>query len=410
VKVYKPHKNNIASISFLGFIAVLPFLDILGPIMLVVTIVMAFFFKPQRSFLNTLSNSKITLWLVGYFLLAVISLSYSIDTGESMKKLSKLVVFVLLPLMFALIDPDVQLLNRAKKVFVYAMMVFSLFSLAKLGYNYIVRYEISHWYNFVQDSMYHKYMPEDAMYLNTALVLLLFGKFNKNIKIVGAGLFFLVIVLFGVRLGLFLYLLIIFIYFIMNIKSFLNLKTLIVGIGILILSFSLLSQSRYAKDKLFDSLEKVGFRTGGEVSEIGEQYHKIGLRTKIWTCSLELIEDKPIFGYGAGVEKEPIASINARKNFNIPTNYNSHNQLLSLLVQYGIIGLAWVLTFFGYLVIISVKKRNYSAFLILTVMFISMITESYLEIQQGVFYFCFFALLLEKFIEQSSEIPKTSHP
>lgn len=393
MKDYKIYNRNIADLSFLGFFAVLPFLDILSPLLLTVTIVLALLFKPQKDFLKRLTHLKIMWGLFLYFLIATISLSYTADLDESLLKLSKLVAFVLIPLAFILINPANELLRKAVKVFVYAMLVFSVFSLLKLGYNYIVNFDKSHWYNFVQESMYHKYMPEDAMYLNTAFVLLLFGQFHKNLKLIGAILILIIIVLFGVRIGLFLYFLIASIYVILNIRALFSFKAILLAVGVLLFSLFLVNQSRFAKDKLFDTFQKIGFNTGEEVSEIGAEYHKIGLREKIWTSSLELIQQRPILGHGAGVEKKPLARINERNGYNIPDNYHSHNQFLTVGVHYGIIGFVWLIVILGIPFINAAKRKNLPEFLIITIMVVSMITESFLEVQQGVFYFCVFISL-----------------
>lgn len=391
---FRISKDNIAEYSFLGFIAVLPFEDIYGSIMLVTTIFLAILFNSQKEFFKRLKEKK-TLWLlVAYYSIAVISLLYSQDFPESLKKLSKLLAFVLIPLMFVLLNPSEKLLKLGKKFFVFAMIAFSVFSLLNLGYNYIVNYDISHWYNFVQDSMYHKYMPEDAMYLNTALILLLFGDFKRNLKLLAAILFLAVIVLFSVRLGLFLYLSIITIYFFLNIKSLLTWKSLVIVALTVSVSLLLVGQSRYANDKFYDTLEKIGFNTGNQVSEIGAKYHKMGLREKIWSSSINLISERPILGHGAGVEKKPLAAVNKTKGYDIPPNYHSHNQFLSVMLQYGVFGITWLLSVFAFLFWLTIKNKNTIGILIVIVMLISMITESYLELQQGVFYFCFFTSLL----------------
>lgn len=391
---FRIYKEYIADYSFLAFIAVLPFLDILAPITAGATAILALVFTPQKDFLKIVKNNKSTWFLLLYFLLAVLTLIYSEDLKATGDKIGKLVAFVLIPLMFLLVNPTRKLLNRAKRVFVFAMIVFCVFSLLKLGYNYIVNYEISHWYNFVQDSMYHKYMPEDAMYINTAFVLLLFGNFKNNIKLIGSILFLIILFLFSVRLGLFIYVLIATIYFIINIKSLLNWKTFGIAGITLIVAFLLIGQSRYASDKFYDTLEKVGFNTGDRVSEIGAEYHKIGLREQLWSSSIELIKQKPVFGYGAGVEKKPLAALNQEKGYDIPSNYHSHNQFLSLLVQFGVFGIIWLLIVFSFLFRETIKTKSITNILVVVVMLVSMITESYLDLQQGVFYFCVFTSLL----------------
>lgn len=369
--------------------------------MLVITIFLSIIFNSQKEFFKILKKNKALWFLIFYFLIAVISLLYSQDFPESLKKLSKILALVLIPLAFILIKPNEKLLNLAKKVFVYGMMVFSIFSLLKLGYNYIDNFQISHWYNFVQDAMYHKYMPEDAMYLNTALILLLFGNFKKNLKLFAAILFLVIIVLFSVRLGLFLYISIVATHFILNIKSLLTWKSLVIVSLTVSASLILVGQSRYANDKFYDTLEKIGINTG-KVSEIGAKYHKMGLREKIWSSSIELIKERPILGYGAGIEKKPLAEMNRKNGYDIPPNYHSHNQFLSVTLQYGILGIFWLLAVFVFLFRKAIRSKSLTCILILLVMLTSMITESYLELQQGVFYFCAFISLfsLENYVQK----------
>src|SRR5690606_24716348 len=129
------------------------------------------------------------------------------------------------------------------------------------------------------------------------------------------------------------------------------------------------------------------------VSEIGANYHKMGLRKKIWASSIDLIEKRPFLGYGAGVEKKPLSQMNRINGYDVPSNYHSHNQFLSVTLQYGVFGIFWLFTIYTYLFWKTFKHKSLTGILIVLVMFISMITESYLELQQGVFYFCIFVSL-----------------
>lgn len=388
----KALQTKIADYCFLSLFAVLPFVDILSPITLILTMVTGLMFKPQKNFLLRFKEKKGVFFLILFFVLSVCTLLYSSDISESLEKLSKISAFVLIPTAFVITNPSKELIRKAIRVFIYALIVFCIFSLLSLFYHLIVDYETSHWYNFVQDAMYHKYMPEDAMYLNTGLVFVLFGTFTKNFKLLVSFLFLVIIVLFGVRLGLFVYLLIAAIYFVLNFKELLSLKNLIIITLGIFASVMLVQQSRYANDKFFDTLEKIGFNTSDQVSEVGEEYHDISLRKKMWSSSAELIEKSPLIGYGTGVERNELEKVYVRRGYEIG-RYNAHNQFLSILIQYGALGLFLFLLLFAYLFTFSIKEKKIKVFLVTVIMIISMITESYLEIQQGVFYFCTFVTL-----------------
>jgi O-antigen ligase len=388
----KASQIRIADFCFLAFFAILPFLDILASIVLGLMLVLGLVFKLQKSFFQRLIEQKGLVLLMLFFVIAVCSLSYTSDLGKSLERLSKMLAYILIPSAFLIVNPTAELIQKAMKVFIYSLIAFCSFSLLRLGYHLIVDYEISHWYNFVQDSMYHKRMPEDAMYLNTGLVLVLFGSFDRNFKLLVSFLFLTVIVLFGVRLGLFIYLLIVAIYFLKNVKELLSIKSLVIAVLAISASIMLIQQSRYVNDKFFDTLDKIGFNTSNQVSEVGENYHSINLRQKLWTSASELIIERPIFGYGVGDEKNELEKIYLREGYDIG-RINAHNQFLSSLIQFGAVGLTLLVVVFFLLFRQSLREKSIQLFLVTLIMAISMITESYLELQQGVFYFCTFVTL-----------------
>lgn len=385
-------KNNLIGWAFLNIFFVLPFLGLLLPISLALLITFFVFFKKKCYQIFHVKNIGF-LAITSIFLIAAISILYSSAPSESIKKTTKLIAFLLIPLAFLCVNPNTILIEKAKKIFVYGCILLCITSLSLLLYHYIVSYETSHWYNFVQTSMGREYMPEDAMFLNTALIFLLFGKFSNTIKFISAILFLAVIILFGVRLGLLLNLLILFLYILLNFKMLFTIKK----IALLLLSISFLffltHQNSYTQDKLYDSLEKIGINTKDKVSEIGKEYHNISLRTKMWQSSIFLIKEKPIFGHGAGVEKKELSKVYEGKGYNMPA-YNAHNQFLSTTIQFGFLGLFILLFIFILLFRQAILNKDLPNLLLILIMLLSMQTESYLEIQQGYFYFCIFASLL----------------
>lgn len=399
MKIALETKDDWVSLSFLSIFAVLPFLDILAPIALGLCLLLSLIFKPKKQLFSNLIKQPVLLLLVAYFLLTVLSLTYTITVDKTLEKIGKNIAFLLIPIAFLLVNPNSALLKKAKKVFIAACALFCVFSLTKLGYNYIVRAHESHWYNFIQASMYHKYMPEDAMYLNTALIFLLFGTFKKYLKLAVASLFFVIIVLFGVRLGLFLYGCIVAVYMLKNIQLFLNIKTLIVAIVAVAAMVSLLSVNKFAQDKFYDTLEKIGFDTGDKVSEIGADYHDISLRGKVWSSSVKVIKEKPIFGYGGGAEKKALNVAYKKAGYTKVIDYHSHNQLLSSTVQYGALGAIIVLTMCALLFFKALQSKKTAMIVLVLLMIISMITESYFELQQGIFYFCVFASFVSVYLK-----------
>jgi O-antigen ligase len=309
---------------------------------------------------------------------------------------------MLVPASFFLARPKPEIIKKGKLFFLSSWIVFCLFSLCFLLYNWLHLPGERHFYNFIQTSMHHNYMPQDSMYINTGLIFLLFSDIKNIYKWVVSLIFIPVLILFGVRLGLLTFGLICITYSFFNFKSLLNLKNLLILAVILIASFFLINSNPYTSDKLYDSMATIGFgQAKEEVSEIGEDYHNIGLRSQIWQTSLELIQERPIIGYGAGTEKNILLKRNTEKENGI-SKFHSHNQFLSIAFQYGIVGLISFCLVLLFLLKYSLKHVHYV--LIFTILTSSMITDTYFDVQQGIFYFSLFASLI--LIDSSSNVFK----
>lgn len=335
-------------------------------------------------------------------LLSILSLFYTEYLDDGIKKTLKNLAFVLVPACFFFGNFSNKLITRAKSVFLYSWVLFCIIALIVLAYNWFSLADERHFYNFIQTSIYHNYMPQDAMYINTALIFLLFSNSRAWFKLCVSAMFLSVLIFFGVRLGLLTFFAITITYILLSFKKLVTIKNLGFGSLLLILAFFLVNSNPYTKDKIYDSLAKLGFsQTSTSVSEIGENYHNISLRASMWSTSLELILEKPIIGYGVGSEKRVLHEKNIAKKKDIPV-FHSHNQFLSIALQYGILGL---LIFVFILVFIFWKSIHHIHYILISfILVISMITDSYLDIQQGIIYFAF----LGSFILSQQKITKAN--
>lgn len=381
---------KLKSTFFLLSIIVMPLNDVLIVFSFSITLLLSLvLFFLERN--NTKDSNKVLLPSI-LFIMSVLSLFYVEDINNGLQKIIKNLALILVPACFYFGNFNQKIISQGKKVFLYSWVLFCIVSLIFLLYNWFELSNQRHFYNFIQTSMHHNYMPQDAMYINTALVFMLFSKTKSWLKISISLLFLSVIILFGVRLGLIIFGIVFVIYFFMNFRKLFSLKNIIITSLIFCLSIFLVNSNSYTKDKFYDSLSKLGInKTSDQVSDIGEEYHNISLRTKIWSTSYQLIQEQPILGYGAGMEKEILFERNKKKKFDIPM-FHSHNQFLSVTIQYGIIGLIFFFLILSVLVKNSLNHIHY--FLICLIMISSMITDSYLDVQQGIFYFSFFASLI----------------
>lgn len=123
----------------------------------------------------------------------------------------------------------------------------------------------------------------------------------------------------------------------------------------------------------------------------------IPMRLAFWSASWNLIKTNPLIGAGTG--DMPRTYYQYYESIQSPLDeewrtLHAHNQLLTITVQFGIIGLVLFLLMVVYPGIRERKFRDYFFFVFFLITSISFLNEDTLETQQGVSFFCFFATLL----------------
>ncbi len=339
-------------------------------------------------------KNPFTLIISLLFFVSLISLSYTYDFDATQHKIFKNLALILVPLGFYFNKISLKTLKKGKFLFLVSWVIFCLTSLLKLLIYWLKFPEQRHYYNFFQSSMHHNYMPQDAMYICSALIFLLFSftNWNKYLRVGISVLFFSVLLLFSVRLGILQFGSIVLVYVIINRKKLINVKNGIALIFILILGSILITSNKYTKDKIFSTLQSMNINVGKDnITEIANDYHQINFRLKLWPTAIGLIEERPFFGYGAGTEKDLIHAEMKAQNYKLH-KVHAHNQFLSITIQYGIYGLSVFMFILISIFLKAIRHLEYSLifFLILT----SMITDSYFDVQQGIFYFVLFGSII----------------
>lgn len=127
----------------------------------------------------------------------------------------------------------------------------------------------------------------------------------------------------------------------------------------------------------------------------------------IWPISVELIKEKPLFGYGIGDVQEELNAKYETDGFNegLRYSYNSHNQFLDLALASGLVGLASLLALFISLAFRASRDENLAGILFVVIMFLFMSVETVLSRLDGVIIFAFFFVLLFSVGEKKKSAP-----
>jgi O-antigen ligase len=137
-----------------------------------------------------------------------------------------------------------------------------------------------------------------------------------------------------------------------------------------------------------------------EVSMFSENPNtSIGLRLLFWKNSWEIIKENPLVGVGTGDFAQEYAAINSTSSPDMVSTDNPHNQYILVLCQFGLLGLASLLSIFYVQVkqAFAVGDEYRRIRLAFPVFFlIIMLSESYLIVYETGFAFSLFSAVFYK--------------
>jgi O-antigen ligase len=171
----------------------------------------------------------------------------------------------------------------------------------------------------------------------------------------------------------------------------------IIAVVILLTAAGVYSNIFYNRwDSLLKPFKEVKSENKVEKPQTEESYNSISIRVELWKDSWELIKQNIFFGVGTGDIKDILEKKYAEKKFyyGATKKFNPHNQFLHTGVTLGLMGVTVLLLMLILPGLQSLKTKNYLFISFSVVVFLNCMTESILEVQKGVLFFCVFSLLL----------------
>jgi uncharacterized membrane protein len=142
------------------------------------------------------------------------------------------------------------------------------------------------------------------------------------------------------------------------------------------------------KNKLYDILWQIDvYRKDGNSSG-----HSITQRILYLQAALDIIRDHFWIGVGTGNVADSYNTYYEHVNSPLTERWRlrAHNQFLTFLLTYGIVGFIWILVGILYPVYLERKWNDYFMIMFLLIGFLSMLNEDTLETHTGVSFFAFF--------------------
>ncbi|MBS1557918.1 MAG: O-antigen ligase family protein [Bacteroidetes bacterium] len=114
-------------------------------------------------------------------------------------------------------------------------------------------------------------------------------------------------------------------------------------------------------------------------------WNGIAMRKAVWACTLDAIKGNPLLGVGTGDGQDELQQAYEKRQFYFASRYNrfnTHNQYLQTVVNFGLIGLAtWAVSLF---LLFRNLTGHWLAQCLLAVCLFAMLTESMLETNKGI--------------------------
>lgn len=351
-----------------------------------------------------LDNKALLLFPV-YFIIMVISLSYSDNISDGFDLVQRSLSLFFFPIIFLYVKEDA---STVKKLFDFLLLgllisffinlsiaLFNCFMVVKEeavfemsleGISVIIDAVQQGWYYFIGGEFSKLVNPNYvSLYILLVLSYYLKKKLKSRIRL------FVVLILF------------LYLFLLASIASY-----LILAIMSLLLIFEISDKSKKYTMVILFILGVIVFLNNPRVfhfyTNLSELKNTSELdntavekaRLLTWHTSVKLIKEAPLFGYGIGDTNDVLIEEYKELNYfhNYKNKYNAHNQFLQTFLQTGVIGFGVLIAIFILLGMrMNRSKNEFSVFLVL---FISLFFESMLVRFNGIVFFSIIIPLLLK--------------
>jgi len=370
---------------------------IIVPIIFVLSILILSQFN-KKQFLHNIKNKSLIFLLMGFYILGAISLLWTNNISHGLFDLEIKFSFIAFPILFFLLPFEISKkeINKIYTFFLIGTILGITICLINAIINYIDSGVFYTSFFYVRMSILH-HPTYFSMYVNFYLVILFIKYKNKEFKNWLVLFLMVILILFNwlllsrIGLGITALIIISFLMVLFFEKKYKNL---------LLFSFFILSTFVFAKQiSQLSEFSTNRFKTiNNKISD--DNLNTINSsnntsRSVTWGTAFKVIKDNPFFGVGIGDLHEEMNSVYFSKNYTlaIERNLNPHNQFLQTWVTIGIFGVLILISIFLVGVYYAKKNSNWYALGFFAITFISMLTESIIETQSGVIFFCFFSCL-----------------
>jgi O-antigen ligase len=402
-------KNKLLYNSAFIYGLVFPLSTKLGNIALAIFMaILLFFFK------NKPKNGITIIWFstIYLFALLLLGLFFSDNISDTINLFGRYATYLLIPFLLLFLDKD-QLVYLKKRSLLGLIVGVTIASLVLLTNNFIKYYSIRPLFTIDKDlfNYYHTYhcfteiLKIYPTYFGLYAILSLIGSLEfiltnmlKRDKIL-IGLTIpiqlMTILFLNARIITIIVLMLVVYYsFVLLKKVYFRSKFffLISIIGMFLLSILLFSSvrktymySRFSQELVWDLTPNINTSYNGK--------YKADSRIARWESAFSAIKERPTFGYGSAMEKEVLHERFQENglNFAATNYYDSHNQYLSITIEFGLIGLSLFLFYLFSNFYFSFQNKDKVSLFFFTSLILVGLFENLFKNNAGIIFVAFFS-------------------
>lgn len=392
----KEFLNKLQYVTLLGVPFVMPLGKRIVPIAIVVYVISFVLAGGWKEKWQRIRNAKYVRLTSLYYLFLLIGVAYSEQIEAAWFDLEVKLSMLLFPIMLS----AQELTRKQFKTVLYAFLMGCFTAmLICIGRALFIYLTTGDYYVFFYQrlSIFH-HPTYISMYINFAIIILYYllvydrpVKYFRNAfwPVTLIALFSVYAVLLSSKLGMITLLLLVIVgttlWFLKSRALFPSILVFLMLSGIIYVSNT---QLWLIKERLDEAVDNI--------SDDTPSYSTTGARKIIWGIALEMVIERPLFGYGTGdVKAELMKKYDEQKHgYLVEQRLNAHNEYLQMLIAIGLIGSVF---FWLYLYGPFLWKVKFKELLLLGLMgliTLNCLTESLLETQAGVVFYAFFNALL----------------
>lgn len=352
-------------------------------------------------------KNGILFYFLLFYLIHAVAILYSENYFEATRELDKKIPFLLLPVAFSLIDPQILSKERKNILIFFARLTIMISALLLVCsvYRYARSQDINVFFytGFTDPINFHPVYFAGYLIFATIILLLTESERTKKWRVIqDAGIIvfsFFTLILISSKTALFIFLVLIGYVLFERATSIHWTRKVLICVGFVLVSGLVIYSFPVTRARIQDSLNSNWSGIlDDEYTQKASTYTGATLRFSFWKVTAkELYNDnKLFFGVGTGDQSDYLNNVYDKYGLLDVgyVNYNLHNLVMEIVIEFGLFGLV----FFAALIIklsniARIHKDSILAYLLVIFMLLGM-TESLWNINKGIFFFTFFFCFL----------------